>query len=341
MTTIKSLLKIVLFPLFAFVLSACPYGSGDYEFEYETIITESPVNLAGINSPYDDYNSALPYPAARFGIFFSSNRSSAGQDFDIILREMDLSYHVKDDVLDVHYVAPGDYTSFEDILMTLINSSDDQLGPFFFFGPKDFSYFFYSDNQNGDYDIRFAHYLKSDFGTYGASNQLYGPDTLKPITSDKDELYPTITEDQTTLFYCSNQENEVFNIFSIPLPEADSLHEFFTGSEPAVPVLNPVLSSDYDDKCPFIDSDIMVFTSNREGGEGGFDLYYSLLEDGSWTPPVNFGPEINTEYDEYRPIVFSFDSFKRLIIFSSDRPGGQGGFDLYMVKADGYIQSGS
>jgi hypothetical protein len=125
------------------------------------------------------------------------------------------------------------------------------------------------------------------------------------------------------------------------LPEADSLHEFFTGSEPAVPELNPVLSSDYDDKCPFIDSDIMVFTSNREGGEGGFDLYYSLLEDGSWTAPVNFGPEINTEYDEYRPIVFSFDSFKRLIIFSSDRPGGQGGFDLYMVKADGYIQSGS
>lgn len=336
-----NLIKRVLFPLFTLLLTACPNISDDYEFEYETIVTESPVNLEGINSPYDDYNSALPYPAARFGIFFSSNRSSAGQDFDIIFKEMDLSYHMKDDVLDVHYVEPGEYSTFEDILLTLINSSDDQLGPFFFFGPADRSYFFYADNQQGANDIRFAHYLKSDFGTYEASNVLYGPDTLKAITSDKDELYPTIMEDQSRLFFCSNREDEVFDIYSTPLPAADSLHSFFTSTETVNPELNAILSSNYDDKCPFIDNDIMVFTSNREGGQGGFDLYYALLENGTWSAPVNFGPEINTAYDEYRPIVFSFDSFRSLMIFSSDRPGGQGGFDLYMVKADGYIQSGS
>jgi hypothetical protein len=27
------------------------------------------------------------------------------------------------------------------------------------------------------------------------------------------------------------------------------------------------------------------------------------------------------------------------MIFSSDRPGGLGGFDLYVVKADGYLNS--
>jgi len=331
-------LKRLIIPLFALVLTACPYGTGDYEFEYQTIVTESPVNLEGINSPYDDYNSALPYPAARIGIFFSSNRSSAGHDFDIIFREMDLSYHVKDDVLDVHYVEPGDFSSFEDILLTLISSADDQLGPFFFFGPMERSYFFYSDNQNGDYDIRFTHHLKSGFGSYGADEVLHGPDTLKALTTDKDELYPTIMEDQSALFFCSNRENEVFNIYSSPLPEADSLHQFFTSTETVDPDLNAILSSNYDDKCPFINKDILVFTSNREGGQGGFDLYYSLLEDGSWSDPVNFGPEINTEYDEYRPIVFSFSDFNTLMIFSSDRPGGQGGFDLYMVQADGHIQ---
>jgi len=333
-----SLLRRLLFPLFALVLTACPYGTGDYEFEYQTIITESPVNLEGINSPHDDYNSALPYPAARFGIFFSSNRSSAGEDFDIILREMDLSYHVKDDVLDVHYVEPGEFSSFEDILLTLINSSDDQLGPYFFFGPMEHSYFFYSDNQAEDYDIRFTHHLKADFGTYGASEMIHGPDTLKILNSDMDDLYPSIMEDQSRLFFCSNRENEIFNIYSTPLPEAESLHSFFTGTEPVDPDLNSILSSELDDKCPFINKDILVFTSNREGGQGGFDLYYSLLVNGAWTAPVNFGPEINTEYDEYRPIVLSFDSFKTLMIFSSDRPGGEGGFDLYMVKADGYIQ---
>ena len=102
--------------------------------------------------------------------------------------------------------------------------------------------------------------------------------------------------------------------------------------------MNEVLSSDFNDKCPFIFEDIMVFTSDREGGYGGFDLYYSLRVGGAWTAPVNFGPRINTEYDEYRPILFHFMAIQtNLMIFSSNRPGGQGGFDLYMVKADSYI----
>ena len=71
---------------------------------------------------------------------------------------------------------------------------------------------------------------------------------------------------------------------------------------------------------------------------GGKSL--SIFEDGVWSAPANFGPKINTEYDEYRPIIFSFEEVqKNLMIFSSDRPGGLGGFDLYMVKADGYIQN--
>ena len=83
----------------------------------------------------------------------------------------------------------------------------------------------------------------------------------------------------------------------------------------------------------------MVFTSDREGGQGGFDLYYSRLVNGTWTEPVNFGPEINTEYDEYRPIVVPFEAISNyLMIFSSDRPGGLGGFDLYIVKAGSFIK---
>ncbi len=332
-------LKRLLFPLLAILLSACPYDPDDYEFEYDTIVTDSPVNLKGINSQHDDYNAAMPYPAGSYGLYFSSNRNSGGSDYDIIHWDVYFSYHEKDDVLDVHYSNPGEYNIFDNTLFTLINSSDDQLGPHTFFGPKEFSYFFYADNQGGDFDIRFAHYFKSDFGTYGATNAIHGPDTLKVINSDEDDLYPSITEDQSSMFFCSNRDHEHFNIYSIPLPGADSLHDFFKGGDVVEPDLNAILSSDYNDKCPYLYQDVMVFTSDREGGQGGFDLYYSLYENGAWTTPVNFGPEINTEYDEYRPIIFSFFEFQNLMIFSSDRPGGLGGFDLYMVKADSYIQS--
>jgi hypothetical protein len=324
--------------LLAIVLSACPNGSDDYEFVYETVVTDIPVNLEKINSPYDDYNSDLPYPTVRFSLIFSSKNPSSGEHFDITLRGLDISYHVKDDVLDVHHVFPTYLTLYEENLFTLINSSYDQLGPHSFIGPKEFSYFFYSDDQGGDHDIRYTHHLKSDFGTYGGNYTLHGPDTLKVINSDRDDLYPCITEDQSSLFFCSNRENLVFDIFSIQLPEADSLHAFITDTIARESVLNEILSSDYNDKCPYIYNDIMVFTSDREGGQGGFDLYYSLLDNGVWSAPVNFGPEINTEYDEYRPILFPFHDIQNLMIFSSNRPGGKGGFDLYMVKADGYIQ---
>ena len=80
----------------------------------------------------------------------------------------------------------------------------------------------------------------------------------------------------------------------------------------------------------------MVFTSNRPGGMGGYDLFYSFYENGTWSTPVNFGDKINTPYDEYRPIVksYGYEFTNDFMIFSSNRPGGQGGFDLYYVGID-------
>jgi len=151
-------------------------------------------------------------------------------------------------------------------------------------------------------------------------------------------LYPTISNDQTQLLFCSNRDNDYFNIYSIPLPAEAALHGFLSSSESGEITVDSVLSSDLNDKCPFIRDDLLVFASDREGGYGGFDLYYSHLEDGEWTTPVNIGPVINSEYDEYRPIAFPFHDFKNVMIFSSNRPEGKGGFDLYIVKVDNAIK---
>ena len=66
-------------------------------------------------------------------------------------------------------------------------------------------YFFYADNQDGDFNIKFTHHLKSDFGTYRAENVIHSPDSLMVINSDKDDLYPYITEDPTRLFFLQQQ----------------------------------------------------------------------------------------------------------------------------------------
>jgi hypothetical protein len=88
-------LNKILLLLIALVFTACPYVPVDreYEFEYETIVTETPVNLEGINSRQDDYNSDWPnYPHQLFGIYFSSNRGTYGREYDIIFRKLNILY---------------------------------------------------------------------------------------------------------------------------------------------------------------------------------------------------------------------------------------------------------
>jgi hypothetical protein len=77
----------------------------------------------------------------------------------------------------------------------------------------------------------------------------------------------------------------------------------------------------------------MVFTSDRPGGFGGFDLYYARFENNSWSSPVNLGSTINSEFDEYRPILMEegVSATETMMVFSSNRTGGKGGFDLYFV----------
>jgi hypothetical protein len=44
------------------------------------------------------------------------------------------------------------------------------------------------------------------------------------------------------------------------------------------------------------------------------------------------GPEINSSYNEYRPVIGRDLLFENpFMVFSSDRPGGKGGFDLYFT----------
>lgn len=77
----------------------------------------------------------------------------------------------------------------------------------------------------------------------------------------------------------------------------------------------------------------LVFTSDKPGGYGGYDLYYSVFRNNAWSQPVNFGDKINTAYDEYRPILVNsgLTTTETMMIFSSNRPGGKGVFDLYFV----------
>lgn len=71
---------------------------------------------------------------------------------------------------------------------------------------------------------------------------------------------------------------------------------------------------------------ILYFASNRKGGCGGMDLWYSIVSDGKSGECVNLGPRVNSAADEITPF---YDQPNGVLYFSSDRDGGQGGHDIY------------
>ncbi len=78
------------------------------------------------------------------------------------------------------------------------------------------------------------------------------------------------------------------------------------------------------------DATIMYFASDRPGGYGGFDIWYSQKEGEKWGTPVNLGPSINTSKNELFPYIFQ-DS---LLFFASNRPvdGQPKGLDIYLCR---------
>ncbi len=85
------------------------------------------------------------------------------------------------------------------------------------------------------------------------------------------------------------------------------------------------------------DNKRLFFVSDKPGGYGGYDIYYSNITDGFLSTPVNLGPEVNTCFNE----IFPYVSADSTLYFSSDRPMGLGGLDIYFAKTgeNGYSKA--
>ena len=85
-------------------------------------------------------------------------------------------------------------------------------------------------------------------------------------------------------------------------------------------VAHPTLSAD---------GKTLYVASDKPGTYGETDLYkVAILEDGSYGPMVNLGPLVNTKFKESFPFIGS----NEVLYFSSDRPGGMGGLDIYASR---------
>ncbi|PIE48970.1 MAG: flagellar motor protein MotB [Flavobacteriales bacterium] len=135
---------------------------------------------------------------------------------------------------------------------------------------------------------------------------------------DYDTGHPMISKDGKKLYFVSNMEGTIgdTDIFVVDLNQ---------GHYGKVINLGSAINSKYKEYSPYVDGDVIYFSSNRPGGFGGFDVYMTKL-DGSISEPINLGEPINSKGDD---ISFIIDNKKLQGYFSSNRRGGMGDDDIY------------
>lgn len=83
--------------------------------------------------------------------------------------------------------------------------------------------------------------------------------------------------------------------------------------------------------CFSADGNLLYFTSDRPGGQGGMDIYVSRRKGEDWEQPENL-QVLNTPYDE-EGLCLSPDG--KTLYFSSRGHEGMGGFDLFRSTLEG------
>ncbi len=156
----------------------------------------------------------------------------------------------------------------------------------------------------------------------------WGEPTLlnENINSVFRETHATVSADGQTLFFTSDRSGEgKMDIFrSRRLPN---------GEWAVAENLGDVVNTKYDEEAPFIhpDGKTLFFSSKGHSSMGGYDIFFSIQENGKWSTPMNIGHPMNTADDEY---FFVMSTDGKRAYYSSSSGQGYGGKDIYLVNLD-------
>ena len=158
------------------------------------------------------------------------------------------------------------------------------------------------------------------------------------VNSTSYDACPTIAKSGLSLYFRSNRLGG-YGAMDIWVAQRDSLEDPWEA-----PVnLGPTINGPYGEYCTSFSPDghWMVFVSDRpvsEGGCGSQDLWithrHNKRDDFGWEPPTNLGCVVNSAAQENGPAFFEDEATGQLLLyFSSNRPGGLGGLDIYVSSA--------
>lgn len=199
---------------------------------------------------------------------------------------------------------------------------------------------------SGEYEMYFASFasatrlgpqLTNIYHTVWRGGKWSIPQPVAELNTDYHDRMPSISQDGRYLFFSSDRPGGRGGD-DIWFSEWDEAAGKWSTPRNAGEINTPA-----SEVTPAIHADgiTLYFSSNRDGGVGGYDIYFAqslarlenpddtaMLEKG-WSEPINIGKPFNSEFDDEYPTVTA--NGKR-VYFTSNRVEGRGAFDIYRAQ---------
>ena len=183
-----------------------------------------------------------------------------------------------------------------------------------------------ADGQNlfiyKDLDGNGALFMSKKENGQWSSPELLGSD----INTNYYETHVTVSADGNRLYFVSDRKGghggkDIYRCIKLP-----------NGEWSAAQNLGPTINTPHDEDGPFIHPDdrTLYFSSNGHKTMGGYDIFFSKLQDDStWSAPENIGYPINTTGDD---VFYVTSPDGKRGYYSSAKEGGEGKTDLYLIE---------
>lgn len=285
------------------------------ECENAAKLSEEPVRVfidnlgSNINSKYSDYGPVISTDESMM-IFTSRREGSTGSEIDYdhqYFEDLYISYN------------EGKNRWSQAMNMKNLNTSEHDA----------------SVGLSPDGSILYTFKGTPDGNLY--ESKLKGEDWSKPKELNKNintkyhETSISISSDGKILYFVSERPKDEYGTASKGGKDIFVSEKTAKGDWGPAKNIGAPINTEFDEEGVFIhpDNRTMYFSSKREGSIGGYDIFYSELDDnGNWGEPVNLGVPINTPEDDVFFIVAGSGKYAYL---SSAREGGFGMQDIWRI----------
>lgn len=187
---------------------------------------------------------------------------------------------------------------------------------------------FLSIEKLNEYSIKSANYRKDSYEfavehqkKIVGKNYIFSPQNIGDSINSTDlEYYPSLTIDGKKMIFTKRIKNDE------DFYESSFENGVWSKAKPVKGRLNTTLNEGAQNISQ--DGEWIIFTGcNYPEGMGSCDLYISYKTKNGWTEAENLGPNVNSDAWESSP---SLSADKRYLYFSSNRPGGYGGRDIWV-----------